>query len=59
MPALTRLGDSGVIWIVLAAALLLFRERENTELAAALGAGDRRALCNVTLKTAGPAAAAV
>ena len=31
MPALTRLGDSGVVWIVLAAALLLFpRERENT-----------------------------
>ena len=50
MPALTRLGDSGVIWIVLAAALLLFPRTRKYGLAAALALVIGALLCNVTLK---------
>ena len=50
IPVVTRLGDSGVIWIVMAAALLLFPRTRKYGLAAALALVIGALICNVTLK---------
>ena len=50
MPAITRLGDAGAIWIALALVLLCFPKWRKTGLTIALALGMGLLLCNLTLK---------
>lgn len=50
MVGLTRLGDAGLIWLLLAAGLLLHRKTRRLGLAVALALLVEAMLCNVVLK---------
>ncbi len=50
MPAVTHLGDSGMIWIVLSAVLLLFPRTRKYGLTVALALVVGAIICNLTLK---------
>lgn len=50
MPPLTALGDKGIIWIILAAFLLIFKKTRKFGLAVAIALILDLVVCNITLK---------
>ncbi|MBQ9857498.1 MAG: phosphatase PAP2 family protein, partial [Oscillospiraceae bacterium] len=50
MPKITLLGDAGIFWMIIAAALLLFRKTRRTGVGMLLALLMGLLLCNLTLK---------
>jgi len=50
MPAITALGDAGIFWMIIAAALLAFRKTRRVGLGMGIAMLAGLLLCNVTLK---------
>lgn len=50
MPVITLLGDAGIFWMIIAAALLLFRKTRRVGLGMGIAMLAGLLLCNVTLK---------
>lgn len=50
MPIITKLGDAGIIWIILSLVLLLFPKTRKTGIAVAMGLVIEALCCNVVLK---------